>query len=438
MVSNLFPPYHGGGYGELCFQLAEGLRERGHDVTVLTTVPLWKCPHPGGHSVSVRVLRRLVNVGSAKSAKLFVRTLRNRQAVVGALRRTKPDVWVLFSVDGIGLDVYSALATSHVPGAVVVGDTWLAQAWRDPGRFDPWMGMAMGRGRGGWPSVLKRLVGSVGRSVGLSTDIPRRRPVTSLAISTFLMQDLAAIPVPLTSDSTEMRYPLPDAFFGGESGHGRAEPTGQPLRALFISRMEMLKGPDTAILAVAMAVRSGADITLTLAGIGSEGMARELAVLAAHEGIADRVRRTEVPDQRSLIQLYRDHDVFLFPSRIVEGLGIVCVEAMACGLPVLGTDAGGQTDVIKDGETGFLFKPADAAGLAGLLRRLHDDRALLKKLSGAAIRMASGYRRESVLDVVERTLESSSHSERNPNTEQSTGVAVGFGGNRAMSLGSIP
>ncbi len=68
----------------------------------------------------------------------------------------------------------------------------------------------------------------------------------------------------------------------------------------------------------------------------------------------------------------RAADVFVFPS-VFEGLGISLVEALACGLPAIGSRTGGIVDVIDDGRTGLLVAPADAPALESALRRLLDD-----------------------------------------------------------------
>jgi glycosyltransferase involved in cell wall biosynthesis len=64
-----------------------------------------------------------------------------------------------------------------------------------------------------------------------------------------------------------------------------------------------------------------------------------------------------------------------------EGLGVVLLEAMACGLPVIGSDVGGIPDIINDGKTGFLVKEKDVTALVIVLSRLITSPDLHEKLA---------------------------------------------------------
>jgi glycosyltransferase involved in cell wall biosynthesis len=83
-------------------------------------------------------------------------------------------------------------------------------------------------------------------------------------------------------------------------------------------------------------------------------------------------------------------DVLAAPSRN-EGMGRVLVEAMAIGLPVVGTTVGGIPDVIIDGECGYLVAPDDAHALAEALAELGVDAALRAKLGAAAMPRAEAF-----------------------------------------------
>ena len=61
-ISNLYPPFHGGGYGVLCHRLCDCLSQAGHDVTILTSETKGENSHPGGHLVSLPVRRELAMI----------------------------------------------------------------------------------------------------------------------------------------------------------------------------------------------------------------------------------------------------------------------------------------------------------------------------------------------------------------------------------------
>jgi phosphatidylinositol alpha 1,6-mannosyltransferase len=90
---------------------------------------------------------------------------------------------------------------------------------------------------------------------------------------------------------------------------------------------------------------------------------------------------------RDLPALYASCDAFLFAST-TETLGLVVLEAMASGLPVIATPAGGVADHLRDGENGLAFPAMDAEACANAMRRLVEDRALQQTLGDGARRWA--------------------------------------------------
>lgn len=85
-----------------------------------------------------------------------------------------------------------------------------------------------------------------------------------------------------------------------------------------------------------------------------------------------------VPDREGLVAAYQSCDILLFPSRL-EGFGIVPAEALACGRPVVTTDASALPEVVDHGQNGFLVTRNDVAGYAAAVQQLGEDRALRER-----------------------------------------------------------
>lgn len=141
--------------------------------------------------------------------------------------------------------------------------------------------------------------------------------------------------------------------------------------------------------------------------LGGEGVER-LRPIAEARGLARQFRFLAPPavvpgphglllPQDEVVALYRMADAFVFPS-LVETFGIVLVEAMAAGLPVVTTDAPGCRDVIRHGQDGMIVPPGDAAALAAGMERLMREPALRDELRKKSLRRAEDFSWDRVVD----------------------------------------
>jgi glycosyltransferase involved in cell wall biosynthesis len=162
---------------------------------------------------------------------------------------------------------------------------------------------------------------------------------------------------------------------------------------------ERYKGVDALIVAVARVRTTIPDVQLVAVGSGDD--LSRLRSIAAEEQVADRVHFLEGLSKEELASRYAAADVFALPS-IGEGFGLVFLEAMAFGKPVVGADAGGITDLIRDGSNGLLIPPNDPDGLAQGLSRLLQDEALRRKLGECGAAMV---RREYQFDAFREALD---------------------------------
>jgi glycosyltransferase involved in cell wall biosynthesis len=106
------------------------------------------------------------------------------------------------------------------------------------------------------------------------------------------------------------------------------------------------------------------------------------AAEAAGAELCLAVREEKWRDRDEMLDFYHSLDVYVCASR-TEGTPNPCLEAAACGLPVVTTRVGNMPEFIRDGENGF-FVERDAADIAAKLRRLRDDPGLRERLGRAA------------------------------------------------------
>ncbi len=145
------------------------------------------------------------------------------------------------------------------------------------------------------------------------------------------------------------------------------------------SRLEKKNGIDILIKAYKLLViHYSLPITLKILGTGRlEG---ELKKLSKDLQIADRIEFLGHIHPCEIYSYLQKADIFVRPSRS-EGLGSSFLEAMACGIPVIGTQVGGIPDFLKDGETGLFCKVDDPKDLAEKIELLLADENLYKKIS---------------------------------------------------------
>ena len=172
-----------------------------------------------------------------------------------------------------------------------------------------------------------------------------------------------------------------------------------PPTVAYAGRLSREKGVEVLLDAFAEVSGRLPEARLLLAGGGPS----EAALRARAAPFGDRVRFLGHLPRPEMERAFRDVWVQAVPSLWHEPFGNVSTEAMARGTAVIASDMGGQSDIVADGETGFLVAPGDAGALADRLHRLLSDRALAEAQGRAARERARrDFSRESVLDALER------------------------------------
>ena len=170
---------------------------------------------------------------------------------------------------------------------------------------------------------------------------------------------------------------------------------------LFVGRIEPLKGIDVLIQAMALVLEKRPELRddFCLCIIGGEpdvapgDMNREMARLQemrAELGIDDVVTFLGKREQTALPNYYSAAEVCVVPSHY-ESFGMVALEAMACGTPVIASRVGGLTFTVKDGQTGFLVPNDDPHALADRLGLLLADEQLKQEMGRRAAELSKRY-----------------------------------------------
>jgi glycosyltransferase involved in cell wall biosynthesis len=304
---------------------------------------------------------------------LHVFSPRSFRATRRLLRELKPDVVVVWNLYMASLAPLVAAELSGVPTVVQLFDKWLYYGLCDLqavlGPVVRWRRLAVALVEGLLQPPLRWLA----------------RPRRMLAVSRFIKDFYVG--AGFAADSIEVVHlAVPTAEFQAVP-RARRQP-GEPLRLLYVGSLWEGKGPQTALRALSRLVHAGVPAELDICGGGRVEFVEFLKRLIASEGLEQRVRLHGHVERTRVRRFYQSRDVLVFPSQWDEPYAAVPLEAMSCGLPVVGTTAGGTPEAIEDGLTGLLVPPADPERLAAALMRLASDEDLRLRLAANAARLA--------------------------------------------------
>ena len=157
-------------------------------------------------------------------------------------------------------------------------------------------------------------------------------------------------------------------------------------RVLLPGRIEHGKGQHVLLEAVHQLAQQGLSVEVALLGhIMDQGYYDKLQKKIESYGLQDQFHYLGFIDKPTYY--FNCFDVIVLTT-YAETFGLVLIEGMKCGVPVIGSNAGGVPEIIEQAKTGLLYEPGDATGLAASLKQLVDDPDLRKKLARAGQQFA--------------------------------------------------
>ncbi len=379
VVSNLYPPHYVGGYELHCQAVVEALRSRGHSVTVLTS-------DHGSDQTSEAVTEKNV-LRSLRVHGLFghpflgilqlcALELHNNQTLVSTIRQTEPDLVYIWNFSGLSKSMLLTLQRLGLPVVYAVCDFWVARSET----ADVWLRWWNRRDTQFKQRLLRTLWTWTGRRRACQKLIPTNSVQhlqfqrihfcsqalrDSTAAEGFKVQHAAIIYCPLNI----------------EKFSAKPRPASHPLqRLLYAGRLNEEKGIMTALRAMTF-VRDKFAGHLSVYGRGEPAYEKKLISFVCENKLPVTFNSLLNPDQMPTI--YQSHDALLFTSEWNEPFALTPIEAMASGLPVIGTTTGGSAELFRHGENALTFSAGNAEELARRILELDSDSALRQKISCA-------------------------------------------------------
>ncbi len=216
--------------------------------------------------------------------------------------------------------------------------------------------------------------------------------------------DPARIRVISPGVDTERFHPIPPAYAKERIGL-----CPERRSILFVGRIEPLKGIDNLLRAIALVVdrqpKVRARLCVPIVGGDPDRIHEDDEMVRLHDlreelGVADVVMFLGAKDQDLLQYYYSAAEMVVMPSDY-ESFGMVALEAMACGTPVIASDVGGLAFLVKDGRTGYRVPARDPEALAARITRLLTDEGLRRRIGHRAACWAESYAWPRIADRIE-------------------------------------
>ncbi len=419
VVHNLYPPHHAGVFDLRCESVVNNLKLRGHLVRVLTSMHGMHLPQQGGE-----VERRLQLNGAFDHPlvtgyqELKRIELHNNAALREVVADFQPEVVQVFSLFGLSKSLLFTLRALHVPAVFDVADNWLTLDVRT----DPWLRWwnhpagnlarkaleISGQRNGLDETAPTRLMKGYDRMPELFADAPGLN-----SLGAFRFDRICFVSAWLKEAAEAAGFQVGHAEviqpgIATQNFVGEVKPAGAAVeKFLVVAALKKGSGVLAAVKALQQLHRANVRASLSIYGKGDSGYVAELRSLIALQQLP--VEFLNVSNfVRDLPAVYRRHDALLHTSEEPEAFSFTVIEAMAAGLPVVGTPVGGTRELLRNGENAFTFQPGDESELAHQMRQLQVSPALRAQMAETAQgEVLANFNEAAVTDRVEQFLETS-------------------------------
>ena len=419
VVTNLYPPHHAGTFDIRCESVVNNLKLRGHQVRVLTSTHGMHMPQQGGE-VERRLLLNGVFDHELVTSYNELKKLEthNHEALRGAVANFTPEIVHIFSLLGLSKSFIFSLRHCGVPTVYDVADNWMTLEVRN----DPWLrwwnhpasnmarkALELSGQRNNIDELAPtRLMKGYDRMPELYVENPQPNSLNAFRFeriyfaSPWLKE--AAEQAGFQTAHADIIYPgIPTQTFIGE-----VKPGSAPIeKLLVVSSLHKRSGVMTALKALQQLRKTGARFSLSIYGKGDSNHVAELRSLIALQQLP--VEFLNVSNLvRDLPSVYRRHDALLYTNEEPEPFSFTVLEAMAAGLPVVGTMLGGTRDLLRHGENAFIYTPGEVYELAQRIQELQLSPALRTQMAETAqSEVLAQFNETAVTDRIEAFLETS-------------------------------
>jgi glycosyltransferase involved in cell wall biosynthesis len=427
VLTNLYPPHHAGTYDVRCQTLVDALKTRGHQLHVLTSTQGIGNEQRGGeverrfHLNGAFGQPLVSGYGELKQLELL-----NHRALQETVAAFAPEVIHVHSLEGMSKSLIFALQNLRIPVVYSVDSYWLA---REVSK-DPWLRWWNNPKASALQNLARFGLEFIGQRTKLDARAPTRasradhripalftgdNPLNSPHPNTLIQFRFEHIyfcsqTVKYATESAGFRVAHGEVIYPGvptETFFGEVKPASAPIsKFLVVCRLDGQSGVLTAIKALRALRGRGGSATLSVYGRGdSEYIASIRSEVAAQQLPVEFIAVGNVT--KELPAIYRRHDALIYSAEWNEPFSVTPLEAMASGLPVIGSSIGGAGELFRDEQNALTYAPGDSEMLASRIQQLQQETELRCQAAEAAQQeVLSQYNESTVTDRVEAYLQS--------------------------------
>lgn len=408
-----------------CQSVVDALRQRGHQVQVLTSSHGLRTEQRDGETERRLLLNGVYgHPAITKYSELKTLELHNHQALRETVTSFRPEIIHIFSLRGLSKSLIFGLRGTHLPTVFDISDYWLSAEVQ----VDPWLRfwnapslpflenslrktLEVSGERGRMDQLApSRLLKGYDRIPALYGDSKERAGVKPNSITSIPFDHLyfCSIAVKQAAEQAGFCVNHADIIHPGiptQAYFGEVKGPGVPVKKfLIVGTLDEDSGVMTALKALKKLRDARFNFTLSIYGRGDSSFIADVRSFVVTNQLP--VEFLTVSNVNvDMPSIYKRHDVLLHTPEWAEPFPITPLEAMACGLPVIGAAIGGADELFRHSENALTYLPGDVDQLAMRMQEIHMSPALRCQLAETAqAEVLSKYNDAAITDEIEAML----------------------------------
>jgi len=392
ILSDLYPPYYKGGHEIRCKEVSEGLSKKGHKVFVLTS-------RYGltNKNINNNIFRLLYYLSTDNIKRYNKRYIQIKTAILGrvnyfitrkVIKYIRIDLVYVGQLTGVSIFPIKAIQNKNIPIVYHQGNYFFIDLVRY---------CILERNK--IKKIYRKFIfGFDGKDkFDFSYIIVVSNAVKQRYVEAGFPEDNISI-IPPRGISLELAC---------NKGKKALNIVRKQLKLLYVGRITEEKGIHIAIESVGYLINilGTRELTLNIIGSGDREYIKKLNKLIKNLKLNEYIRFKGQIHYKLIIKEYDNNDVLLVPSVREEAFGLIILEAMSRGIPVIASNIGGIPEIIEDGRTGILVPPRNPIKMAKAIKKLIEDPSLYEQISINGINeVKEKYTNEKVINQIDNYI----------------------------------